>query len=135
MGAEKIFGSAQINFFHKFWSEDPPKKKVFFPNYAQWIRAVCLLSWHNSDLKGYVYSLAGCDGILWYGPLSLPINSSVKTPKKGFSARNLGLSLGLHLCFSSCNETLLTLGGAQAVIWRAWPRNALRGAGPALPTL
>ena len=31
--------------------------------------------------------------------------------------RNLKLRLGVHWCFLSWNETILTLGGAQAVFW------------------
>ena len=35
--------------------------------------------------------------------------------QKKFSALNLRLRLGVHLCVLFWNETLLTLGGAQAV--------------------
>ena len=44
--------------------------------------------------------------------------SGVKTENKKtrYSARNLRLHL-VHLCFSSWNETLLTLGVAKAVFW------------------
>ena len=73
--------------------------------------------------------------------------------KKRSWAQNLRLSVGVHSCFSSSNEILVTLGGAQAVFfggrdpemhssgtgpvtffrgtiltWGAWPRNAPRGA-------
>ena len=37
--------------------------------------------------------------------------------KKKFSARNLRLSLGVHSCFSSWNEILLSLAEALAVFW------------------
>ena len=90
MGAEKIFGGTQKNFFLKFWSDDQ-KKKVFISNYAQWIRAVCLLSWHNSRSRGYVHSLAGRD-------------------EKGSSARNLRLSLGVYFFFCPATRLYSRLG-------------------------
>ena len=37
--------------------------------------------------------------------------------KKKPSAQNLRLSLRVHTCFSSWKEILLTLFGAQAVLW------------------
>ena len=48
----------------------------------------------------------------------LPTNLVVKTPQKMSLARNLRFCVGVHLCFLSWNETLLTLGGwAKAEFW------------------
>ena len=98
---QKIFRGAQINFFLKFWSEDQKeiKKKVFIPDNAQWIRAICILSWHNSRSRGYVHSLAGRNGIFWCGSRFLPTNSVVKTKKKGLWPEILGLVLALTCVF------------------------------------
>ena len=51
--------------------------------------------------------------------------------KKGSSALNLRLRLGLHSYFLSWNETLLTLGGARAVFWGGTsPEMHSSGTGP-----
>ena len=86
-------------FFLKLGSEDQ-KKEVFIPNYV--------------DTGGNIYSLAGRDGILWCGSPFLPTNSGVKTKKqkKVFGTKSW-LRLAIHSCFSSRNETLLTLGGTR----------------------
>ena len=49
-GAEKIFEGAQINFSVKLRSED--QEKVFIPNCAPCIRAICLLLGHNFRSEG-----------------------------------------------------------------------------------
>ena len=114
-GAEKILGVAQIKFFLKSIAKTP-QKNVYIPNYASWIRAVCLLSAHDSRFGGHVHSLAGRDRLLRCGSRFLPINLAVKTKKKVFDAKSL-VRLGVHSCFSSLNRTLLTLkGGMQAII-------------------
>ena len=109
-GAEKIFLGAQINIFLKFGIND--QKKVFIPNYAPWIPAVCLPSGHDSRSAGgrHVHCLAGRDGISWCGIRFLTTNSGIKTKVRS-SARNLSLRLGGHSCSSNWNETLLTLWG------------------------
>ena len=55
--------------------------------------------------------------------------SGVKTKK--CPAQYLRLSLRVHSCFSSWNEILLTLSGAQAVFWRGTgPEMHSSGTGP-----
>ena len=91
------------------------KTIVFIPNYVLWIRDVFLLSGHNSSGGGgggHAHSQAGRDGNLWCGFRFLPTNSGVTTKKK-FSARNLKLHLGVHLCFSSWNKITIAWGGGH----------------------
>ena len=81
----------------------------------------CGLSAFFRAQLSHVYSVAGRDGILSCGSRFLPTNSGVKTKKKGSSARNLRLRLGVHSCFSSWNGTTHAWG-AQAVFWGAQTR-------------
>ena len=82
------------------------------------MRAAYLLSEHNSRSGGHIYNPAGRNG--GCGSRFVPTNSVLKT-KKWSSARTFTLRFGVHSCFLSWNETLLTLGGrgTQAVICRA----------------
>ena len=76
-GRKSIWGSTD-KFILKFGSEDP-KKKVFIPNYAPCLKAVCFLSGHNFHLGENAHSLMGRNKILRCKFLFLPPNSGVKT--------------------------------------------------------
>ena len=84
----KIFGDTLLNFFLKFGSED--QGKVFIPNYALWIRDLCLLSGHNSRLERgrHVYRLERHNGNLWCGSRFLPTNSGMNIKKKVFCTKS-----------------------------------------------
>ena len=113
-----------MSFFLKFGSED--QKKVFIPNYAPWIAAVCLLSRPNSRW-GHVHNLAGRDGVFWSGSRLLSNNAGVKTKnKKRSSAQNLWLRRGVHSCFASWNKTLLALEGHEQYYGGHRSQNALQ---------
>ena len=109
-GAEKIFGEAQINFSLIFGREN---QKKFF------ILAVYLFSGHKSR-SGAPSLRDGARRNLMVQILLFAYKFRVENQKKKRSmVRNLRLSLGVRSCFSSWNETLLTLGGHR-------PQNALQ---------
>ena len=104
-GQKKYLERAQINFSLKCWSEDQKrKKKVFIPNYAPCIRAVCLLSGHNSRSGGE----GGKAGtfIAWWGRRNLILRFSVlahkfrgEDQKKGFRLEILAFILAFSRVF------------------------------------
>ena len=79
------------------------------------MHAVCLLLGHNSR-SGSMFIARRRDEILCCGFWFFPQNQRWRS-KKWSLAQNLRLRLGFHSCFLSWNETLLTLGEAQAVFW------------------
>ena len=104
-----------MSFFLKFGSED--QKKVFIPNYAPWIAAVCLLSRPNSRW-GHVNNLAGRDGVFWSGSRLLSKNAGVKTKnkKKVFGVKSLASSWR-SLVFCVLEQDFTHAWGARAVLW------------------
>ena len=114
-GQKKYLDVLRWIFFSNSGVKIQKRKKIFIPNYAQWIWAVCLLSRRNYRSGGHVYGLAGATESykVRISVLALTCRGGSEDKKRS-SVRNLRLRLGVYLCFLSWNETLiLTLGGLK----------------------
>ena len=118
MGAEKIFGEAQINFTLIFGRED--QKKIF-------ILAVYVFSGHKTRSReimggGAVYCLAG------RGSRFLPTNSGVKTKQKRFWCESLGSVLALTRVLRPETKLYSRLGGGgtSSILGGHRPQNVLQ---------
>ena len=113
MGAEKIFGGAQLN-FRSNSGVKTKKKKVFIPKRPVDMGRLPPFVTLFLLERVYVHCLAGRDGLSWCVSRFLPTNSGVKPPEKVLQRDILGLVLAFTCVF--CPETRLNsrLGEAHA---------------------
>ena len=73
---------------NRVWYTSIPHYPVMNPNKPGKVRIVYDRAAPISFGGGHIYSLAGRDGILWFGFWFLPTNSGVKAKKKVFGAKS-----------------------------------------------
>ena len=114
-GSRKNIWGAQINFTLSFGREEQKKKGKKSSSWPFTFIWSTILAWGGTLLP----SGARRNLMVRISLLAQKFRDEDQKSKKRSSARNLGLSSGVHSCFSSWNKILLTLGGHR-------PRNALQ---------